>query len=267
MSFMDNLFDPNEKPLDRLIPGAGFASVFRTFAVVGDSLSSGEYECLDGRGGRSYHDLFEYSWGQYMAREMGSTCFSFSRGGMTAREYMDTFAHLRGFWDPKKAAQAYIIALGVNDISVAMGEGTDLGSMNDVKDDWRLNARTFAGHYAAIIQRYKLIAPDAFFFLMTIPDDVCDEPARKALNARHGELLREMAARFDRTYLLEFDRYAPVYDEAFHRRFWLNGHLNAAGYLLTARMTLSYIDYIIRHDMEAFSEVALINTPYRNVGE
>ena len=32
-------------------------------------------------------------------------------------------------------------------------------------------------------------------------------------------------------------------------------------------MTLSYIDYIIRHDMEAFSEVALINTPYRNVGE
>ena len=265
MSFMDTMFDPNEKPLERLIPGAGFCGVFRRFACVGDSLASGEFELLDGKGGRTYHDMFEYSWGQYMAREMGSECLNFSRGGMTAREYMDSFAALRGFWDPAKAAQAYIVALGANDITVALEEGTDLGSMDDVSDDWRQNKRTFAGHYAAIIQRYKLIAPDAKFFLMTIPVDVGEPADRKAMNGLHQTVLGGLAARFDNTYLLEFDRYSPVIDEAYHRRFWLNGHLNAAGYLLTARMVLSYIDYIIRHDPEAFSEVGLIGTPYRNV--
>lgn len=33
-----------EKPLDNLVTGGGFASIFRTIAVVGDSLSSGEFE-------------------------------------------------------------------------------------------------------------------------------------------------------------------------------------------------------------------------------
>ena len=36
-------FDENEKPLDRLIDDGGFASIFRTIACIGDSLSSGEF--------------------------------------------------------------------------------------------------------------------------------------------------------------------------------------------------------------------------------
>ena len=264
MDMLDYMIRPGEKPLDRIVPDGGFCGIFRRFAVIGDSLSSGEFEALDGQGGKTYHDLFEYSWGQYMARAMGSVCHSFSRGGMTAREYMDSFAALRGFWDPALAAQMYIVALGVNDISVAMGEGTGLGSLQDIRDDWRMNARTFAGHYGAIIQRYRLIAPDSKFFLMTIPDDTFDEPPRKALNAAHRALLQGMAERFPNTYLLEFDRYAPVYDEEFHRRFFLNGHLDPAGYLLTARMVMSYIDYIVRARPEDFAEVGLIGTPYKN---
>lgn len=37
-----------EKPLDNLVTGGGFASIFRTIAVVGDSLSSGEFESQKG---------------------------------------------------------------------------------------------------------------------------------------------------------------------------------------------------------------------------
>ena len=44
--------------------------------------------------------------------------------------------------------------------------------------------------------------------------------------------------------------------------FYLEGHLNAAGYLLTARMVASYIDYIIRHEQAAFKQVGLMGTPY-----
>ena len=37
----------NEKPLDNLVTDGGYASIFRTVAFVGDSLSSGEFETLD----------------------------------------------------------------------------------------------------------------------------------------------------------------------------------------------------------------------------
>ena len=34
----------DEKPLENYAPDGGFASIFRTIAFVGDSLSSGEFE-------------------------------------------------------------------------------------------------------------------------------------------------------------------------------------------------------------------------------
>ena len=40
----------NEKPLDVIKPDGGFFGIFRTVAVVGDSLSSGEFESLDEKG-------------------------------------------------------------------------------------------------------------------------------------------------------------------------------------------------------------------------
>ena len=77
--------EKGEKPLDKLVINGGFCGVFRTIACIGDSLSSGEFESLNNDGQRGYHDYFEYSWGQYMARDIGCTAYNFSRGGMTAR--------------------------------------------------------------------------------------------------------------------------------------------------------------------------------------
>ena len=107
---------PGEGPLDTIKFHGGFFSIFRTVACIGDSLASGEMESLTPEGSRGYHDYFEYSWGQFMARAVGSTVHNFSRGGMTAKEYINSFAEAKGFWDPALAAQAYIFALGVNDV-------------------------------------------------------------------------------------------------------------------------------------------------------
>ena len=79
-----------EKPLDRVISDGGFCCVFRTLACVGDSLSSGELESLNEEGKKGYHDYFEYSWGQYIAREAGCKVYNFSRGGMTTMEYCES---------------------------------------------------------------------------------------------------------------------------------------------------------------------------------
>ena len=147
----------NEKPLDKLVDGYSHTSVFRKVAFVGDSLSSGGFETRDENGNPGYHDLYEYSWGQYIARENGLKAYNFSRGVMTAKEYVESFAEANGMWDKDKACQAYVIALGVNDI---YNMNMEIGSVTDIDDENYLNNKpTFVGYYATIIKKYKEISP------------------------------------------------------------------------------------------------------------
>ena len=250
------ILNHDEKPLEELINDGGFTSVFRTMGFVGDSLSSGEFEAVNANGETTYHDMFEYSWGQYIARAAGLKAYNFSRGGMTAEEYCESFADSNRMWDSAKACQAYVIALGVNDITRYAAE---LGDISDIDlTNYENNKKTFAGYYAKIIQRYKKIQPRAKFFLMTIPRG--KDKSREAADNRHAELLYKMADLFDNTYIIDLQKYAPVYDEEFRSKFMLRGHMNPMGYILTAKMVMSYIDFIIRHNMDDFKEVAYIGT-------
>ncbi len=257
--------DPCEQPLDRPVEDGGFCGIFRRIACVGDSLSSGEFESLDENGVRGYHDYFDYSWGQYIARMAGCTVLNFSRGGMTAKNYCENFAWCCDYWNPDRRCQAYIIALGVNDILNARQEP---GSAADIcLSDWTKNEKTFAGYYGQIIQRYLEIEPNARFFLMTPPRSGPDSnPEYDARKDRLAETIRGIADVFENAYVLDFHRYAVPHDELFTRRFYVGGHLNAAGYLLTAKMTVSYIDYIIRHNITDFAQAGFIGTPYSYAG-
>jgi hypothetical protein len=40
--------------------------------------------------------------------------------------------------------------------------------------------------------------------------------------------------------------------------------MNPMGYILSAKMIASYIDYIIRHNPDDFKQVGFIGTPYHN---
>ena len=243
----------NEKPLDRMVTDGGFCAIFRTIACIGDSLSSGEFESIKPDGTKRYHDFYEYSWGQFIGRACGSTVYNFSQGGMMAKAYMEDFADKKGFWDRNKLAQAYIIALGVND----MNHGQELGSLADIcLDDYTKNAQTFTGYYAQIIQKIKSLQPRAKIFLVTTPrhGDEKDEK-RKAWRDR----LEELSKLFSRTYLIDLYTYAPVNDAEYAKKFRL-GHMTPTGYVLTARMIESYIDYIIRKNPEDFNQVGFIGT-------
>ena len=44
-------YNENEKPLDNLVSGYSHTSIFRRIAFIGDSLSSGEFEWNDRKGG------------------------------------------------------------------------------------------------------------------------------------------------------------------------------------------------------------------------
>ena len=250
---LKNIFEnENEKPLDTIPEDGGYTAIFRTIACVGDSLSSGEFEADNGNGS-SYHDMYEYSWGQFLGRMCGSRVYNMSRGGMTAKEYCESFAEANGYWNPKYAAQCYIMALGVNDL---FGQKQELGSPDDITDE---DKKTFAHYYAEIIEKYKKIQPRAKFFLMAMPNEG-EKDGNLEIKKKHLSLLNAFAEKYDNTYVLDLFNYAPEYNAQFKEKFYLRGHMNPQGYLLTAKMTAAYIDYIIRHNMRDFKETGFIGT-------
>lgn len=257
MNLCEIFENEKEKPLDRILENGGYMSIFRTVCCIGDSLSSGEFEALSADGKSSYHDMFEYSWGQFIARMCGSKVYNFSRGGMTAQEYCESFAEEKGFWNPAYASQAYILALGVNDL---LCRNQELGKIQDIDfQDWHNNRKSFLGYYGSIIQRMKEIQPRAKFFLVTFAREEENEAIRWK-KEEHQKALYALAEKFQNTYVIDLMKYAPVYDKKFHEKFYMGGHLNPMGYYLTAQMISSYIDYIIRHNMEAFRETGFIGT-------
>ncbi len=266
MDINDFYVGENEKPLDKLVTDGGFCGIFRSITCVGDSLSSGEFEGTNQEtGATTWHDMYDYSWGQFLARMAGTTVQNFSQGGMSAVGYTVNFAYQKRLWDADKATQAYIIALGVNDISQMIGGQIEFGDVSDINiDNYVFNKKTFVGCYAEIIQRYKTIQPKAKFFLMTIPETPGEDEKRRELSEKHSELLYKLAEMFDNIYVLDMRKYSPKWDAEFKKNYMLGGHMNPLGYALAAKMVASYIDYIIRKNPKDFKQVGFIGTPYKN---
>ncbi|MBR5134259.1 MAG: SGNH/GDSL hydrolase family protein [Clostridia bacterium] len=250
------LYAEGAHPLDRIVDGYSYTSIFRTIGFIGDSLSSGEFETRDDDGNPGYHDLYEYSWGQYIARKNGLKAYSFSRGGMTAKEYIDSFAEDKGFWDPDKACQAYVIALGVNDIynfRYEVGAVTDF----DKQTSQRLKPTVMA-YYTSIVARYKEISPDAKFFFVTIPNNKPADFEEETLLFNRS--LYELAAMFDNAYVIDLYQYGPAYDEKFRKHYYMYGHMTPSGYIFTAQLIDSYIDYYVRRYPQDFKTIGLVNS-------
>ena len=246
-----------EKPLDSLVPDGGFCGIFRTIGIIGDSLASGEFESLE-EGIAGYHDFYEYSWGQYMARTLGNKVYNFSKGGMTAKEFIDSFGAKCGAFSYENLCQAYIIALGVNDINLGykLGDANKAFSENPSGDN-----QDFLTYYAKIIKNIKAKQPKAKIFVMTFPYQPQKGEEANKLRDEWCNGIRALARKFENTYVLDFRKYAPPHDEKFEDTFRL-GHMTPAGYLLTAKQVMSYIDWIIRNNHKDFKQVGFIGTPY-----
>ncbi len=244
-----------EKPLENLVGAYSNTAIFRTIAFIGDSLSSGEFEAVDENGERSYHDLYDYSWGQFIARKNGLKAYNFSRGGMTAKWYLESFADENNLFDKSKACQAYVIALGVNDV---YNLHMEIGTAEDITATQFNGERPFISYYAEIVRRYKEISPDAKFFFVTFPNE--GERADKNLTQGVIEALYALVEHFDNSYVINLYEYGPVYDDEFREKYFLHGHMNPMGYILTAQLIDSYIDYIIRTNPTDFNNVGFIGT-------
>ena len=252
-------------PIKKFVPDGGFTSIFRTIGFIGDSLSSGEHESLkDGQKG--YHDYFEQSWGQFIARKCGLTALNFSKGGLTCYEFFDYYIKERkNPFIEENRCQAYVIALAVNDMNHLDEIYTDgFGSFDDV--DWENgdnNKNSFVGQYVRIIQRLRKFEPKCRIFVMTTPKE-------KPFKERYEWVMKflvQLPKYFDFLYVLNLWKYAPIYDRKFGKRYFCGGHMSAAGYKFTADMVATYIDYYVRKYPEDFTQVAFIGKDVHNEKE
>ena len=78
-----------------------------------------------------------------------------------------------------------------------------------------------------------------------------------------AEALYALAEQCDNAYVIDLYQYGPVYDDEFEQRFYLDNHMNPSGYLFTAKLIDSYIDFIIRHHPEEFRAAGFIGTGVR----
>ena len=254
---MDRRFFENregELPLQEIRPDCGFLSIFRRVGVVGDSLSSGEFESKDEEGRISYHDMYEYSWPSILARITGAEWHNYSRGGMSAREFLGGYAEKRGFFEKR---QCLIIALGTNDLFVY---GHPMGSAEDVHPlAPQENPDTFLGNIGRIVSRYKSLEPELRLFLIGPMKDG-SSLLHDSLVEKATEELGKIARLFSHGYLLDMARYGTIWDEGMRARYGLGYHPNPMGYHAYALMVGNYIDYLIRANMKDFREVPFIGT-------
>jgi len=245
----------DENPIGTISHDPGFCSIFHHWGFIGDSLCSGEFESnsTNGEKRRGWHDMYEYSWGQRICAATGTEGENYSQGGET------TFGWIEHFWDNPKNGnnnidakahpkQAYIIALGENDQyqKFTVGEvATDIDLEN-----YKKNSKTFAGCYAGIIQRVQSIQPDAKIFVVTMPKN----------NNPYNNVIRQMPQLFKNVYLIDLEKYGGNYwAKDFRERYFLGGHMNAAGYQWSAYMFMTYINWIIENNWSDFSDIALMN--------
>ncbi len=249
-----------EKPLDEIKPDCGFLSIFHEVGVIGDSLSSGEFESTDQGGKVVYHDMYEYSWPSILGRITGADWQNYSRGGMTAKEFMTGWADAHGYW---KRRQAYVIELGNNDVFVfhqEPGSALDIDPSNPER-----NPDTFFGWLGRIISKCKSLEPDSRIFLVGLMKDGTS-PEKDALAVYMTEELKKAASKFSHTYVLDMATHGILYDGEAREKFAMGYHPNAMGYYAYALMVGNYIDYIVRSDFESFKEVPFIGKGLGNAG-
>ncbi|MBR7032409.1 MAG: SGNH/GDSL hydrolase family protein [Clostridia bacterium] len=253
-------FRKGELPLERTVQDGGFCGIFRRIGCIGDSLSAGEFESRRADGTTGFHDMYEYSWGSYIGRDTGADIVNMGRDLMTAEEFVTSYADLMHFFDPALACQAYIIALGVNDLFTKNGP---LGTIADVHPDApEKNAPTFAGYLGRILSRFKKISPRCRFFLVSMPHQECEGRWNPTVEA-HRDLLFEMAELYSHTYVLDLCEYFPRQNDEIRSLIYMGGHFNPMGYLYIARCFESYIDWYIRRSPRDFAEVPFIGTDKR----
>lgn len=135
-------------------------SMFESLGVIGDSYASGIIYTPDGS---NFDTFYNKSWPQVLGRKNGINVTNYSFGGARTNTWLTNASYglPKMLGDP--ALDAYAIVLSIND-RIKGGAGW-LGTIADIHvGDPSLNANSFYGCYAKIIENILTHAPNAKIF-------------------------------------------------------------------------------------------------------
>lgn len=269
---VSRLVDFTENPIAKIRREAGFTSIIRNWGFIGDSLSSGVMNYTTPAPAGTVH-MYDLSWCQMLCRLTGATGYNFSYGGQYAKRWVTgknengTPNQPERCWEGAKQnpKDGYIIALGENDKDPAQqaiygcgNVATDVGTYNP-ETDTDTNANSYAGWMAGIIQRIKSIQPKAPIFIINLPKNPVGTTREE-----YNKVISDLCDKFNGVYLIDLYKYAPdfYYEPNFYNTYFHPSHPTALGYQWIAWTICTYIDWIIRNNMNDFANQQFVGTQY-----
>lgn len=224
-----------------------YMKMFHKIGVVGDSLSSGELAYTDSDGNH-FIDRYDYSWLSNICRDIKSECHHFSRGGLTAKEWLKNTAN-NGYYEKvaeeENICSAYYIALGTNDLIYSetiypIGEITDEAGTN-----------TFVGYYKSIINRLHEVNPNAAIFSVSLYTN-------NASSNEYSDMIEAISELYNYVFYIPFNRNGKYYTSS-SSPIANNGHFTTTGYINVADVIESYTNDVIRENKAYFNFYGLNN--------
>ena len=254
-----------QNPLSKIITDGGFTGLIESYACCGDSLTQGVFDRTNGVTMNFESTKFN-SYPSQLARITGSKVFNLGNAGATAcnsqqsisdwHSWLQTANQKKWFTNDFKT-KAYIISIGTNDIGYYGSFTGDVETDIDVNNYNNNNTTTSVGGLATMIQKARELQPKAIIFVETIDNTRNTKPTRDAAN----EKIRAIAEKLN-CYLIDMAKYWIQEDEVneWKAKYQNGQHLNAIGYLIKTQARITYIDWIIRNNLERFKEVQFIGT-------
>ena len=245
--------DSKDNPLAFIRRDAGMLSLFHTVGCIGDSLASGESAYKES-GPTHYIDLYPFSWGQCLARLTGNTYYNFSKGGLSTKTWLES-SYATQCFDGQHNCDMYFIGLGQNDKNQSLTVGTTA----DINlSDYTQNADTYCGNMGQIIQRLQILQPKAPIFVFI-------DPAPPSGDQAYNNVIPDIVDLFDNVWIIDLKTYAKALftepTEIIGSQL-RSGHYSALGYQQIAFVIATYVDWIVRNNLSAFSQVEFIGTNY-----
>lgn len=252
-------------PLSKIITDSGMTGLIESYACPGDSLTQGVFDRTNGAA-MDFEATKYYSYPSQFSRITGSKVYNLGNAGATAcnsqqamtdyHSWLQTATQKNWFSDSFKA-KAYIISLGTNDIGYYGSFTGNVETDIDVDDYNNNDTTTSVGGLATIIQKARELQPKAIIFVETIDNTRNAKSTRDEAN----EKIRLIAKKLD-CYVIDMAKYWISEEEAteWKLKYQNGGHLNALGYLLKTQARITYIDWIIRNNLESFRNVQFIGT-------
>jgi len=273
----------SDNPLFPTLYDGGLTRIFKSIVCIGDSLTGGviAHKVYDTDGttlkNNESTSFPDYSYPTYMARSLGSNVMSFGYGGRTAanKHSLDTTdTHSWFYWGrtvkgewlnvEENKADCYIVALGTNDIAVYgsfsgdlttdIAVGTDSITVNDKS--------TSVGGYCEILNSIYKIQSRARVFCVTLPNTRQTAETRTEMNTKVKAIIEAYKSINKYIYCVDLETYGIQPDDvsAFKSANYTGGHLNPFGYKWLSDTIVTYINYIIEHNLQDFKNIEIVDS-------